>query len=93
MPDAEQDDEGSVGTDTVPSTIEYPEDPTVDLAILDDSSWRLLDKTSKLASNTSSCSYVVSLDGIISLTDTDTIPTTLSLSAKGPNNFRQKDNT
>ena len=65
-PDAEPDDAGSVGTDTVPSTMAYPEDPAVDLVIVDGNAWCPLDETSKLAFNTSSCSFVVNMDGIIS---------------------------
>ena len=58
VPDEEPYDAGSVGTDTVPSPIAYPEDPTDGLVILDDSSWSLLHETSKLVSNTSSFSLL-----------------------------------
>jgi hypothetical protein len=73
VPDAEPSGTESASTDTVPSTIEYLEDPTADLFMLDGSSWRYLDETSKLASNTSSFSFVVDMDGLVSLNHTDTV--------------------
>ncbi len=55
VPEEDPEDGGYVDTDTVPSTIEYPGDIVVDLVMLDDSSWRLVDETSKLASIASYC--------------------------------------
>ena len=46
--------DGSADTDTVPSTIEYPENTSVDPVFVDDHSWCFLSETSKLASNTAS---------------------------------------
>ena len=57
-------DEGQVDADSVPSTIVYPESPSADLVVFDDSSWRFLRETSKLAANTTSFSFVVNVDGI-----------------------------
>ena len=47
----EVDESGETGT--VPSTIEYPENPDL-YALQDDESWPCLDETCKLASNTAS---------------------------------------
>ena len=64
VPDEEPDDAGSVGTDTVPSTVEYLEDHTADLVILDDHLWCFLDETSKLQSNTASFRFLMAMDGV-----------------------------
>ena len=61
---------------SVPSTIEYPENNSADLVILNDRSWCFLSDTSKLASNTSSFSFVVGLDGIKDLSYEETSPFT-----------------
>ena len=55
-PDSEGETDGPGETDTIASTIEYPENP--DLFLLqDDESWPFLDETCKLASNTASFSF------------------------------------
>ncbi len=58
VPEPEPDDAGSVGIDTVFSTIEYPGEIAADLVIVDDNTWCLLYETSKLALNTLSFSFV-----------------------------------
>jgi hypothetical protein len=55
---------GQGDSSSVPSTVEYPDNNAADLVILNDRSWCFLSDTSKLASNTSSFSFVVSVDGI-----------------------------
>ena len=71
----------------MPSTIEYPENPSAQLYVLeDDDSWSLLEETNKLASNTASSSLVVNILGIIPLTDTDNLQTTLALFSMGKEN-------
>ena len=60
-------DEGSADADSIPSTIDCPENPSVCLAVFDDHSWCFLSETSKLASNTASFSCVVNVDGIKTL--------------------------
>jgi hypothetical protein len=76
VPDAEPDDAGSAGTDTVPSAIEYPEDPAADLVIVDDNTSCLLDETAKLVANTYVFFLVVNMDGIAPLDDVDTLQST-----------------
>ena len=74
--DSEGDNDGSRETDTVPSTIEYPEN--LDLfGPQDDESWPVLDETCKFASNTASFfSFVVNMDGIVPLDEVDTLLST-----------------
>ena len=57
--------------------MEYPENTSADLVIFDDSSWCFLSDISKLASNASSFSFVVNVDGIKDLSDEETSPFTL----------------
>ena len=68
----DQGDEGQCDTSSVPSTIEYPENNSADLVILNDSSWCLVSDISKLASNTSSFSFAVNVDGITDLSEEET---------------------
>ena len=56
-PGPDQADELSADTDTDSATIEYPENPAVDLYVLEDNdSWCCLNETSTLSSNTASLS-------------------------------------
>ena len=68
----EQGDEGQGDSSSVSSTVEYPHNNAADLVILNDRSWCLLSDISKLASNTSSFSFVVLLDGITDLSHEET---------------------
>ena len=60
----DQGDEGQGDNSSVLSTVDYPDNNAADLVILNGRSWCLLSDISKLASNTSSFSFVVGLDGI-----------------------------
>ena len=77
----DQGDEGQCDTSSAPSTIEYPENNYADLVILNDSSWCLLSDISKLASNTSSFSFVVNVDGITDFSEEETSPFAYSVLA------------
>ena len=70
-------DEGQADVDSIQSTIVCPENPSVDLVIVDDHAWCFFSETSKLASNTSSFSFVVNVDGIKDLSDEATSPLAL----------------
>ena len=71
----DQGDEGQGDGSSVPSTVEYPDHNAADLVILDYRSWCLLNVFffSKLASNTSSFSFVVGLDGMKDLSHEETL--------------------
>ena len=69
----DQGDEQQGDNSSVPSTVEYPDNYAADLVILNDRSWCLLSDISKLASNTSSFSFVVVLDGITDLSHEETV--------------------
>ena len=71
---------GPSDTSSVPSTIEYPENNSADLVVLDDSSWCCLSDSSKLASNASSFSFVVNVDGITYFSEEETSPFCLQYS-------------
>ena len=75
----DQGDDGQGDTASVPSTVEYPENNSADLVILDDSSWCFMSDISKLVSNTSSFFFVVSVDGIKDLFDEETSPFAFSV--------------
>ena len=77
----DQGDAGQGDTSSVPSTIEYPENNSADLVILDDSSLCILSDISKLASNTSSFSFVVNVDGIADFSEEETSPFAYSVLA------------
>ena len=65
----------------IPSTTDYPENPSVDLVVFDNS-WHFLSETSRLAYNTSSFSLVVNVDGIKTLEEEETLPFTLAALAE-----------
>ena len=77
----DQGDEGQGDSSSVPSTVEYPDNNAADLVNLNGRSWCLLSDTSKLASNTSSFSFVVGLEGIKDLSYEETLPLTHSVLA------------
>ena len=74
-------DEGLADADSIPSTLDYPANPSTDLVVFDDNSCCFLSETSKLASNTASFSCVVNMNGIKTLDEEETSPFTLAVLA------------
>ena len=69
--------EGQADADSIPSILDYPENPSVDLVIVDDRSWYFLSESCKLASNNASFSCVVNVGGIKTLEEGQTMHSTL----------------
>ena len=64
--------EGKADVGSIPSAIDYPDNPLVDLVGCDDQSWCFLSETFKLASNAASLSFAVNVDGAKTLEEEET---------------------